>query len=138
MSTHNDRMIQQEADILYSLSIVIDRLLMDLDRRMISLQDSFQREKKLYFRSIQNGIKQVYNNIEKLRPDIENSAKASNYRDLDVWDSGANEICRLLLLYFEKCDESAENANALMRTLRSMEGKGVIDEEDIARFYMKK
>lgn len=138
MNKHNNEVIQEEANILYSLSIVIDRLLIDLDRRMALNEDSFQREKKMYFRRMQDGIKRAYDNIEKLRPDIENSAKASNYRDLDVWDSGANEICRLLLLYFEKCDESAENANTLMRTLRSMEGKGVIDEEDIARFYMKK
>ena len=138
MSQHNDAMIQEEANILYSLSMVIDRLLIDVDRRMALNKDSFQREKKMFFRRMSQGIKMAYDNIEKLRPDIEDSAKDSDYKDLDIWNAGANEICRLILLYFEKCDHSEENANDLFKYLRGMEGKGIINEDDISRFYMKK
>lgn len=139
MSTHNNEIIQQEVDILYSLSLVIDRLLIDLDRRMSVNLEEFSREKKKLFNRMQDGIKLAFQSIEKLNIDIEKTAEGSNYANLDIWYEGANELCRLLLLYFEKCELAVENSNQVFKFLRSLSGgKGLIDEEVLERFYMKK
>ena len=139
MGAHNDAVIQQEVDILYSLSLVIDKMLMDVERRLSVRSEGSNREKKQAFSKVCDGIQRAYKGVEKLNLDIEKASASTNYTELDIWHMGANEICRLLLLYFEKCEYVEENANQVFKFLRSLtSGKGIVDEEVLERFYLKK
>lgn len=127
-----------EMNILYSLSQVIDKILMDAERRgLVRPNLELIREKKILFRRVSNCVQGAFRAIEEINKDIEQSASA-DYRLLDEWAVESNEMCRLLLLYYDKCDKNVDNANAVFKFLRSLEGEGIITESDLDRFRLKK
>lgn len=127
-----------EMNILYSLSQVIDKILMDAERRgLVRPNLEIIREKKILFRRVSNCVQGAFRAIEEINKDIEQSASA-DYRLLDEWAVESNEMCRLLLLYYDKCDKNEDNANAVFKFLRSLEGEGIITESDLDRFRLKK
>lgn len=65
--------------------------------------------------------------------------RSGEIADFDRAHKDANEIARLLLLYADRCGYSQENYEELFRFLRGMDGGlGLITEEVLKKFYMKK
>ena len=48
-----------------------------------------------------------------------------------------NEICRLVLLYTDRCARSQQNYGKVFKTLRQLPSGGLIKDEDIARYKLK-
>lgn len=49
----------------------------------------------------------------------------------------ANELCRLQLLYWDKCFQNFDNVNETFKFLRSLEGMGVFTEKDIEHYRLR-
>lgn len=127
-----------EVNICYMMSRAMDRLMLDAERRLVKRNIVFRQDKKVLFRRLMESIAAVYRYSAKLNEDIELSAKPSGYKDLDVWSEETNEMCRLILLYSDKCGKYPDAANQVFKLLRSFEGEGIITEEALQRFYLKK
>ena len=133
-----DKVLQAEINIAYLLSLTLDKMLMDAERRMTAQRIVFRRDKKQSFNKIIDGIQRTFKACAELNEDIELESAPSGYTDLDDWNRSANETVRLLLLFSDKCWKSDDNANCVFKYLRSLDGEGVITEEALERFYMKK
>lgn len=127
-----------EMNVLYMMSQAMDKILMDADRRgLVKPNLELIREKKILFKKLTNCIAGAFRAILDLNNDIEQSAK-EDYSELDVWAEESNEMCRLILLFADKCGKNIDNANAVFKFLRGLEGEGVITENDLDRFRLKK
>ena len=138
MNENKSRTLQVEVNIAYMFSLALDKLMMDIERRLLLQKEIFRRDKKVLFNKMMDGIYRAYRAAAELNTDIEVSASETSYKDLDVWNDEANELCRLVLLYSDKCGKYPDNANEVFKLLRSMKGEDVITEKDLERFYLKK
>lgn len=127
-----------EINILYLVSLAMDRLMLDFERRMKASGQEFRKEKKYQFRQIIDGIQRAFRAFQVLNADIEHSCEKEGFEVIDAWAEEALEIVRLLLLYDDRCGKSLTNRDNLFKYLRGMNGEGVIDEEALKRFYLKK
>jgi len=116
----------------------MDRLMMDFERRMKASGQEFRRDKKFQFNQIIKGIQMAFRAFQVLNEDIEHSAEDKGWEVLDAWYEEGLEIVRLLLLYDDRCGKSLTNRDNLFKYLRGMKGDGVITEEVLSRFYLKK
>lgn len=60
--------------------------------------------------------------------------------DIDAYDrfnADANELCRLVLLYIDRCAQDREAYAKVFTLLRKLPRGGLINDEDIAMFKMK-
>ena len=129
---------QVEVNVCYMMSRAIDLMLLDVERRMRAEGREFRHEKKVIFNRLMESIGVVFRYIAMLNSDIEESAKGNGYKDLDIWAAESNEMCRLLLLYADRCGRYPDDSNSVFKLLRSFEGDGIITEEVLSRFYLKK
>lgn len=132
------KLVDIEINVLYTMSIAMDRLLMDFERNFAAEGGLMKRDRKAAYNKIISSIKDAYKSFEKLKEDVEHESSRDGYKTLDVWDEIGLEYVRLLLLYDEKCGESLANRDAIFRALRGMTGREVLKEENLSRFYLKK
>lgn len=130
--------LSSEINTLYLVSLAMDRLMMDFERRMKASGQEFRRDKKFQFNQIIKGIQMAFRAFQVLNEDIEHSAEDKGWEVLDAWYEEGLEIVRLLLLYDDRCGKSLTNRDNLFKYLRGMQGDGVITEEVLSRFYLKK
>lgn len=50
----------------------------------------------------------------------------------------ANEACRLMLLYWDRCFNNFDNVNKAFASIRELPSCGIFSEEDIERYRLKK
>lgn len=55
----------------------------------------------------------------------------------DAFAADANELCRLLLLYVDRCASSSEGYAKVFKLLRTLPTSGVFSDEDVARYKLK-
>lgn len=127
-----------EINVMYTMAMAMDRIMLDFERRMYARKDEFIREKKIEFKKIINCAQGAYRAFSVLNDDIERSSADSGYKDLDTWSDEALEYARLLLLYDDKCGRSLTNRDQLFSYIRSLKGEDVITEDVLKRFYLKK
>lgn len=130
--------LRVEINVMYTMAMAMDRIMLDFERRMYAEKDEFIREKKIEFKKIINCAQGAYRAFEKLNDDIEKSTADSGYKDLDTWSDEALEYARLLLLYDDKAGKNINNRDKIFAFIRSLEGDGVITEDTLKRFYLKK
>lgn len=126
-----------EVNLIYSMSWAMDRLLLDIESRLKGKGDGLQREKKRAFNNLMDAINRAYRASAALREDIELASSRSGYKELDIWAVETNELCRLLLLWTDRCD-TEETTNQVFKLLRSFEGDGIITEDVLKSYYLKK
>ena len=127
-----------EINTLYMMSQAMDKILMDAERRgLVPPNLEVLREKKIQFRRLTSCVNGAFRAIADLIRDIEMSA-IDDYTQLDTWADESNELCRLILLFADKCSKNMDNSNAVFKFLRSLEGEGVVTEDVLDRFRLKK
>lgn len=127
-----------EINLLYIVIMATERIIDDIDKRLKAKKSEFRREKKLRFRQIIDSIK----NIKRLNDLIDQEDYAvglqGNYESYQYYQEDAYELARLLLLFADRSSHDVETGNRVIKYIRSLEGLGVIDEEALKKFYLKK
>lgn len=129
--------LSAEINTLYLMSLAMDRMMLDFERRMKAVHQEFRRDKKYQFKQMMDGINRAYRAFQVLNDDIEHSCDTKGWDVLDAWADEANEIIRLLLLYDDKAGRNIGNRDKIFSFIRSLEGDGVITEDVLQRFYLK-
>lgn len=130
--------LSAEINTLYLMSLAMDRMMLDFERRMKAVHQEFRRDKKYQFKQMMDGINRAYRAFQVLNDDIEHSCDTKGWDVLDAWYEEALELDRLLLLYDDRCGKNITNRDNLFKYLREMEGDGVITEDVLSRFYLKR
>lgn len=128
-------------NMAYTCAFASERMILEVERILKGRGEGLKHEKKQAFTRLAETLraaKRYYDFIfdEDLIKAVEGSGEVTDY---DRAHEDANEIARLLLLYSDRCGYNQKNYEELFRVLRNMpDGLGLITEEVLKNFYMKK
>lgn len=122
---------------LYMMSLAMDLILRNNEWLMRKHLESFKREKKQLFTRYAKAVRDACFLQEQLTQDIYDCDVVHNFRNVQIWQEEANELARLMLLF---ADRSADQdvVNSIFKFIREQPGEGIVDEELLKNFYLKK
>lgn len=127
-----------EINLLYIIIMATERIVDDIDKRLKAKKSEFHREKKKRFNQIIDSIK----NIKRLNDLIDQEDYAvglkGNYESYQYYQEDAYELARLLLLFGDRHTKDVEVGNKVIKFVRSLESAGIVDEDVLAKYYLKK
>ena len=122
---------------LYMMSLAMDRLVREVEPIMRNHSESFVREKKQLFSRYSKTVKDACRLQDELTQDIWDMEEKHNYRNVDFWLEQGNELARLILLFADRSSDQ-NNVDKVFSLLRSLPGEGIVDEDLLDLFYLKK
>lgn len=127
-----------EINLLYIIIMATERIVDDIDKRLKAKKSEFHRERKMRFNQIIDSIK----NIKRLNDLIDQEDYAvglkGNYESYQYYQEDAYELARLLLLFGDRHTKDVEVGNKVIKFVRSLESAGIVDEDVLAKYYLKK
>ena len=135
---HSEQVERVEINVTYVIALALSMLINDIEKSLLSRRVRYKQDRKRRFNNIISSIKEIKRNLDIIdyidfAEDLEGHYDAYQYYQED-----AAELARLVLLFADRQGYHPDNANAVFRLLRSQTGEGIIDEETLKRFYLKK
>lgn len=135
---HSEQVERVEINVTYVIALALSMLINDIEKSLISRGVRYKQDRKRRFNNIISSIKEIKRNLDIIdyidfAEDLEGHYDAYQYYQED-----AAELARLVLLFADRQGYNPDNANEVFRLLRSQTGEGIIDEETLKRFYLKK
>lgn len=126
-----------ETNVLYMMSLAMDLILRNNEWLMSRLRQSFRKDKKQLFTRYAKTVRDACYLQDLLTQDIFDADEKNNYKNIQIWQDEANELSRLVLLF---ADRSADQnvVDAIFRFIREQKGEGIVTEEMLESFYLKK
>lgn len=122
---------------LYMMSLAMDLMIRDLERRIILQGAMFVREKKQTFNRFIKAVQTACILQDDLTQDIYTEDEKHNFKNIQIWQEEANELARLVLLYADKSADQ-DVCDKIHSFIRSFPGDGIVDEKMLENFYLKK
>ncbi len=129
-----------QVNIVYLLSTAIAIILNNVEWELKKQGDTFKKEKKQKFNQLIQAIQRVKFLEEQLDKDILGYIDEGNYKEHDDWRKSANEVIRLLLLYFERCDSNIKRKKRVFDFISKYKSKLALlgkEDEYLKRFLLK-
>lgn len=135
---HSEQVERVEINVTYVIALALSMLINDIEKSLLSRRVRYKQDRKRRFNNIISSIKEIKRNLDIIdyidfAEDLEGHYDAYQYYQED-----AAELARLVLLFADRQGYNPDNANEVFRLLRSQKGEGIIDEETLKRFYLKK
>ena len=135
---HSEQVERVEINVTYVIALALSMLINDIEKSLLSRRVRYKQDRKRRFNNIISSIKEIKRNLDIIdyidfAEDLEGHYDAYQYYQED-----AAELARLVLLFADRQGHNPDNANEVFRLLRSQRGEGIIDEETLKRFYLKK
>lgn len=135
---HSEQVERVEINVTYVIALALSMLINDIEKSLLSRRVRYKQDRKRRFNNIISSIKEIKRNLDIIdyidfAEDLEGHYDAYQYYQED-----AAELARLILLFADRQGYNPDNANEVFRLLRSQKGEGIIDEETLKRFYLKK
>lgn len=135
---HSEQVERVEINVTYVIALALSMLINDIEKSLLSRKVRYKQDRKRRFNNIISSIKEIKRNLDIIdyidfAEDLEGHYDAYQYYQED-----AAELARLVLLFADRQGHNPDNANEVFRLLRSQKGEGIIDEETLKRFYLKK
>lgn len=121
----------------YLMALALELMIRDIERRLAMQNATIQREKKRKYSMFLDHYKKALYFAEQLTEDIFEVDAENKWRNIPVWQEESNELARLILLYADRSADS-ENVNKVFKLLRELPGEGIINEEVLKNYYLKK
>ena len=126
-----------EINTCYLLTQACDLILRDCARRHDRLGMPMYRETKQRFGRWAEAVKRACILNEDLAQDIYTHEAKRNYKDVDIWQEQSNELARFVLMIADR-SKYIDFINEIFKHLRSFNGDGIITEDVLKNFYLKK
>lgn len=135
-----DKIIKQascETNVLYMMSIAMDLILRNNEWLMAKVRQYFRHDKKQVFTRYTKAVRDACYLQDLLMQDIFDVDEKNDFRNVQTWQGEANELARLILLF---ADRSADQnvVDGIFKFIRSTPGEGIVDEQLLSNFYLKK
>ena len=135
---HSEQVERVEINVTYVIALALSMLINDIEKSLLSRRVRYKQDRKRRFNNIISSIKEIKRNLDIIdyidfAEDLEGHYDAYQYYQED-----AAELARLVLLFADRQGHNPDNANEVFRLRRSQTGEGIIDEETLKRFYLKK
>lgn len=126
--------VGSKVTLLYHLAMVMDILIMDIDRELQRHgAGGFEKEKKRRFNIYSQSVRDTCTRAEQLNIDNAIWKVTGNSRSYDSVRGTANEILRFLLLLIDRT-HSRGAAFRAFHYLKGLPSAGIFKAEDFARF----
>jgi len=126
-----------ETNVLYMMSLAMDLILRNNEWLMSRQREFFRRDKKQLFTRYTKTVRDACYLQDLLTQDIFDADEKNNYKNIQIWQDEANELSRLVLLF---ADRSADQnvVDKIFKFIREQPGEGIVTEEMLESFYLKK
>lgn len=136
----NEKILKQascETNVLYMMSLAMDLILRNNEWLMSRQREFFRRDKKQLFTRYTKTVRDACYLQDLLTQDIFDADEKNNYRNIQIWQDEANELSRLVLLFADRsADQDA--VDRIFKFIREQPGEGIVTEEMLESFYLKK
>lgn len=122
---------------LYIMSQAMDIMLRDLERRLKKNHRVLNHEQKRNFSRFIEYVRLACIHAEDLCQDIYNHEAKRNYKDVQLWQEQSNELARLVLLFSDR-SRYVNFVEEIFKHIESFEGDGIITEDILKNYYLKK
>ena len=135
---HSEQVERVEINVTYVIALALSMLINDIEKSLLSRRVRYKQDRKRRFNNIISSIKEIKRNLDII--DYSDFAEdlEGHYDAYQYYQEDAAELARLVLLFADRQGHNPDNANEVFRLLRSQKGEGIIDEETLKRFYLKK
>ncbi len=135
-----DKILKQascETNVLYMMSIAMDLILRNNEWLMAKVRQYFKHDKKQVFTRYTKAVRDACYLQDLLMQDIFDVDEKNDFRNVQTWQGEANELARLILLF---ADRSADQnvVDKIFKFIREQPGEGIVTEEMLESFYLKK
>lgn len=130
--------IKHKTNLMFLVSRCCDLICWDIENDLRKINNNYKLQKEVKMR-----FSQYNDTIDKASAQFENfidpitigAGSAEGFRDYEKTRQFANELVRLLMLYYEKCRLNLDNHVQLFELLENFDGgSGVFAEADINKF----
>ena len=121
----------------YMTVLAVELMIRDVERRLAMESAQIQREKKLKYSRFCDHCKKALYFAEQLTQDIYEVDSEKGWKNIPIWQEESNELARLILLYADRSAD-VENVYKVFKTLRDIKGEGIITDEVLEPYYLKK
>lgn len=104
---------------------------------MSKQREAFKREKKQLFTRYTKAVRDACWLQDQLTQDIFDCDAKNSFRNIQVWQDEANELARLMLMYADR-SVNQEVIDKIFAFIREQPSEGIVDENMLQNFYLKK
>ena len=137
METEQDKQIAVLVNTIYMMSLAMDLMIREIERKMRAEGATFRREKRQIFTRFMKAVNTACILQEELTQDIFREDEKHNFKNIQIWQDEANELARLVLLYADKSADQ-DVCDKIHAFIREQPGDGIVTEEMLKSFYLKK
>lgn len=125
-------------NIIYVMAMAMDRMIRVTEILMLGEQNGWKYEKKMRFKEMIRCAERIkaLNNV--LDYEDYDEARKEHGEYYQYYQEDAYKLCRFLLFFCDRDAVSEDNSNETFKLMRSQEGTGNVDEEDMKFFYLNK
>lgn len=127
-----------EINTVYILSLAIERIMDDIERRLHAQKYAFRQEKKMRINNILKAIKNIKMQSDLIDQIDFGEGLAGNYGAYQSYQEDAYRLARILLLCADRDTDDPTNLFEVQKLLRSQKGAGIVTEDVLNRFYLNK
>lgn len=121
----------------FMTALTLELMLRDVERRMNMEGATMKHETKMKFTRFLDFTKKALYQADLLTQDIFDVDAQNRWKNIPVWQEESNELARLILLYADRSADT-ENVYKVFKTLRDIKGEGIVTEEMLHNYYLKK
>ena len=121
----------------YLMSLALDLILRESEWKMRLRNEGYKKEKKQIFSRYTKAVRTACVLQEQLTQDIWDVEENYNYKNVDLWLEQANELARLILMFADRSVD-VDVVDKIFKFIREQPGDGIVDEELLNEFYLKK
>jgi len=136
----NEKALKQasfETNLIYMASIAMDLILRNNEWLMAKNREVFRKEKKQVFTRYTKAVRDACYLQDLLMQDIFEVDSAHNYKNIQIWQEEANELARLILLFADRSVDQ-EVVDKIFKFVREQPADGIVDEQLLSNFYLRK
>lgn len=121
----------------YMTVLAVELMLRDVERRLAMENSQIQYEKKQNFSRFCDHCKKALYFAEQLTQDIYDVDSQIGWKNIPIWQEESNELARLILMFADRSAD-IENVYKVFKNLRELKGDGIITDEVLEPYYLKK
>lgn len=135
-----DKILKQascETNVLYMMSIAMDLILRNNEWLMAKVRQYFKHDKKQVFTRYTKAVRDACYLQDLLMQDIFDVDEKNDFRNVQTWQGEANELARLILLFADRSADQ-DSVDRIFKFIREQPCEGIVTEEMLESFYLKK
>ena len=124
-------------DSIFLMAFAQDLMIQDLIRRLNMSGADLRQRSKHNLNQFLSCLKKASHYADELKEELFDADAEHKWKNIQTWQDEANEVARLVLLWEDR-EPHPEVCDKIFKFIRETQGDGVVTEEMLKRYYLKK